>query len=144
MLIACPLGGVVVPPVNARVIDETPLTTVMVSVVAVDVSKLDASVGVKIAVRLTLPRDAGVHEHVAVVDAAATEPQPVRVDPPSRKLTNPALETVAVMVIAPPRAALVAAFGNEIEMDVDAFATEIVICLLPVCDPESVATTFCV
>ena len=82
-MIACPLGGVVVPPASARVIDETPLTTVMVSVVVVDVSKLDVSVGVKIAVRLTLPRDAGVHEQVAVVDAAAAEPQPERVDPPS-------------------------------------------------------------
>lgn len=123
MLIACPLGGVVVPPVSARVIDETPLTTVMASVVVVEVSKLDASEGVNIAVRLTLPRDAGVHEHVAVVDTAAAEPQPVRVDPPSRKFTEPARETVAVIVTAPPRAALEAAFGNEIEMDVDAFAT---------------------
>jgi hypothetical protein len=144
IVIACPLGGVVVPPDSARVIDETPLTTVMVSVVVVDVSKLTVSVGVNIAVRLTLPRDAGVHEHVAVVDAAAAEPQPERVDPPSRKFTEPARETVAAMVTAPPRAALVAAFGNEIEMVVDAFATEMVICLLPVCDPESVATTFCV
>jgi hypothetical protein len=123
MLIACPLGGVVVPPVSERVIDETPLTTVIASVVVVDVSKFDASVGVNIAVRLTLPREAGVHEHVAVVDAAIAEPQPVRADPPSRKFTEPARETVAVIVTAPPRAALVAAFGNEIEMDVDAFAT---------------------
>jgi hypothetical protein len=143
MLIACPLGGVVVPPVSARVIDETPLTTVMASVVVVDVSKLAVSVGVNTAVRLTLPRDAGVHEHVAVVDAAA-DPQPARVVPPSRKFTDPARETVAVIVTAPPRAALDAEFGREIEMVVDAFATEMVICLLPVCDPESVATTFCV
>ena len=83
MLIAWPLGGVVVPPASESVTVETPLTTVIESVVEVDVSKFDASVGVKIAVRDTEPRDAGVHEQVAVVDAAAAEPQPERVDPPS-------------------------------------------------------------
>lgn len=62
---------------------ETPLTTVMESVVVVDVSKFDESVGVKIAVRETEPKDAGVQEHVAVVDAADAEPQPEIVDPPN-------------------------------------------------------------
>jgi hypothetical protein len=62
---------------------ETPLTTVMESVVVVDVSKLDESVGVKIAVRETEPKDAGVQEQVAVVDAADAEPQPEIVDPPN-------------------------------------------------------------
>ena len=38
MLIAWPFGGVVVPPVNESVTDETPFTTVMESVVVVDVS----------------------------------------------------------------------------------------------------------
>jgi hypothetical protein len=62
---------------------ETPLTTVMESVVVVDVSKLDESVGVKMAVRETDPKDAGVQEQVAVVDAADAEPQPEIVDPPN-------------------------------------------------------------
>jgi hypothetical protein len=62
---------------------ETPLTTVMVRVVAVDVSKLDASVGVKMAVRETEPKDAGVQEHVAVVDAADADAQPEIVEPPN-------------------------------------------------------------
>jgi hypothetical protein len=83
MLMALPLGGVVVPPASERVTVDTPLTTVMVSVVDVDVSKLDESVGVKIAVRETEPKDAGVQEHVALVDAADAEPHPEIVDPPN-------------------------------------------------------------
>ena len=62
---------------------ETPLTTVMERVVVVDVSKLDESVGVNMAVRETDPKDAGVQEQVAVVDAADAEPQPEIVDPPN-------------------------------------------------------------
>ncbi len=62
---------------------EIPLTTVMVRVEVVDVSKLDESVGVKMAVRETEPKDAGVQEHVAVVDAADAEPHPEIVDPPN-------------------------------------------------------------
>ncbi len=62
---------------------EIPLTTVMESVVAVDVSKLDESVGVKIAVKETEPKDAGVQEHVALVDAADAEPHPEIVEPPN-------------------------------------------------------------
>ena len=62
---------------------ETPLTTVIASVVAVDVSKLDESVGVNMAVRETEPKDAGVQEHVALVDAADADPQPEIVDPPN-------------------------------------------------------------
>ena len=80
---ACPFGGVVVPPASERVTVETPLTTVIESVVDVDVSKLEVSVGVKMAVRETEPSDAGVQEQVAVVDAAAAEPQPEIVDPPN-------------------------------------------------------------
>ena len=74
MLIAWPLGGVVVPPASESVTVETPLTTVIESVVEVEVSKLEVSVGVKMAVRDTEPRDAGVQEHVAVVVAAAPVP----------------------------------------------------------------------
>ena len=59
------------------------MTTVMVRVEVVDVSKFDESVGVKIAVRETEPKDAGVQEHVAVVDAAAADAQPEIVDPPN-------------------------------------------------------------
>ena len=62
---------------------ETPLTTVMVRVDVVDVSKFEESVGVKMAVRATEPKDAGVQEHVAVVDAADAEPQPEIVEPPN-------------------------------------------------------------
>ena len=90
MLIAWPLGAVVAPPVRERLTVETPLTTVMVSVVDVDVSKLDVSVGVKMAVSETEPRDAGVQEHVAVVVAALADPQPEMVEPPNLKFTEPA------------------------------------------------------
>jgi len=83
MLIDCPLGTLVTPPASERVMVETPLTTVMESVVVVDVSKLDESVGVNMAVRETEPSDAGVQEQVAVVDAADAEPQPEIVDPPN-------------------------------------------------------------
>jgi hypothetical protein len=38
---------------------------------------------VKIAVRETEPKDAGVQEHVALVDAADAEPHPEIVDPPN-------------------------------------------------------------
>ena len=62
---------------------ETPLTTVTESVVVVDVSKLDESVGVKVAVNETEPRAPGVHEHVADVDDADTDPQPLIVEPPN-------------------------------------------------------------
>jgi hypothetical protein len=55
----------------------------MLRVVVVDVSKLDESVGVKMAVRETEPKDAGVQEHVAVVDAADAEPHPEIVEPPN-------------------------------------------------------------
>ena len=62
---------------------ETPLTTVIERVVEVDVSKLEVSVGVNMAVRETEPKDAGVQEHVALVDAADAEPQPESVEPPN-------------------------------------------------------------
>ena len=83
MLIRWPLGTVVAPPVKDSVTVETPLTTVMESVVVVDVSKFAESVGVKIAVKETDPSAPGVQEHVALVDAADAEPQPEIVDPPN-------------------------------------------------------------
>ena len=83
MLIAWPLGAVVTPPASESVTVETPLTTVMESVVVVDVSKLDESVGVKMAVKETEPKDAGVQEHVALVDAADADAHPEIVDPPN-------------------------------------------------------------
>ena len=141
MLIAWPLGGVVVPPANESVTVETPLTTVMESVVDVDVSKLDVSVGVKMAVRETEPRDAGVQEQVAVVDAAAADPQPEIVEPPNLKFTAPALGTVAVIVTAPPRAALVAALGSAIVIVVEALLTVMVSDLVPTWLLPSVART---
>lgn len=122
---------------------ETPLTTVIVSVVDVDVSKLDVSVGVKMAVRETEPRAFGVQEQVAVVDAAAADPQPEMVEPPNLKLTAPALGTVAVMVTAPPRAALVALLGSAIVIVVDALLTVIVRERVPTCELPSVARTVC-
>jgi hypothetical protein len=110
---------------------ETPLTTVIASVVVVDVSKLDESVGVKIAVSETEPRDAGVQEHVAVVDAADADPQPLMVEPPNLKFTAPARGTVAVMVTAPPSAALVAELGSAIVIVVDALFTVMVSDFVP-------------
>jgi hypothetical protein len=115
----------------------------MVRVEVVDVSKFAESVGVKMAVRDTEPKDAGVQEQVAVVDAAEAEPQPEIVDPPKRKLTDPALETVAVMVIAPPSAALVALLGSAMEIDVEALLTLMVRDLVPTCELPSVARTVC-
>ena len=141
MLMVWPLGGVVVPPASERVTVETPLTTVMVSVVDVDVSKLDVSVGVKMAVRDTEPRALGVQEHVAVVVAAAADPQPLMVEPPNRKLTAPARGTVAVIVTAPPSAAFVAEFGSAMVIDVDALLTVMVSDLVPTCELPSLART---
>lgn len=128
---AWPFTGVMVPPVSESEIVETPFTTVMESVVVVDVSKLDESVGVNVAVNETEPSAPGVHEQVAVVDGAEALPQSEIVDPPSIKLTLPARETEAVIVMAPPSAALVALLGSEIEIIVEALATEIVICFDP-------------
>ena len=146
MLMAWPLGVVVTPPASESVTVETPSTTVIESDVVVDVSKLDVSVGVKMAVSDTEPRALGVQEHVAVVEAAVADPQPLIVVPPNLKLTAPALGTVAVIVTAPPSAALVALLGSEIETVVDAFATVMVNALEPLCGvlPLSVAMTFCV
>ncbi len=143
MLMALPLGAVVTPPASESVTVETPLTTVIESVVDVDVSKLEVSVGVKMAVSETEPKDAGVQEQVAVVEAALADPQPEIVEPPNLKLTAPALGTVAVIVTAPPSAALVAELGSAIEIVVDALLTVIVSDLVPTCELPSVARTVC-
>lgn len=131
------------PPVKESVTVDTPLTTVMASVVEVDVSKFDVSVGVKMAVKETDPSAAGIHEQVAVVDAAAADPQPERVEPPNRKLIDPALGTVAVIVTAPPSAALVELPGSAIVIDVEALLTVIVKAFVPTCELPSVARTVC-
>ena len=136
-----PFGGVVVPPVSERVTVETPLTTVIESVVVVEVSKLEESVGVKVAVNETEPRAPGVHEHVADVDAAEADPQPEIVEPPSMKFTEPARGTVAVIVTAPPSAAFVAELGRAIVIDVDALFTVIDKDLVPTWLLPSVART---
>ena len=141
MLMARPFGAVVAPPASESVTVETPLTTVMESVVVVDVSKLDESVGVKMAVSDTEPSAPGVQEHVAVVDDADADPQPLMVEPPNLKFTAPARGTVAVMVMAPPSAALVAEWGSETVIVVDAFATVIVNWRVPTCELVSVALT---
>ena len=143
MLMAWPLGAVVAPPVRERLTVETPLTTVIESVVEVDVSKLDISVGVKMAVRDTEPSDAGVQEQVAVVVAAVADPQPEMVEPPNLKFTAPARGTVAVMVTAPPSAALVALLGSAIVIVVDALLTVMVRDRVPTCELPSVARTVC-
>ena len=122
---------------------ETPLTTVIESVVDVDVSKFAESVGEKIAVKETEPKDAGVQEQVAVVDAADADPQPLMVEPPNLKFTAPARGTVAVMVTAPPSAALVALLGSAIVIVVDALLTVMVRDLVPTCELPSVARTVC-
>ncbi len=129
------------PPARESVTVETPLTTVMESVVVVDVSKLAESVGVKVAVSATEPSAFGVQEQVAVVEAAAADPQPEIVEPPSIKLTLPARETVAVIVTAPPRAAFVAELGRAIEIEVEALFTVIVKVFEPTWLLVSVALT---
>ena len=138
-----PFGGVVVPPVRESVTVETPLTTVIESVVVVEVSKFDESVGVNVAVSETEPSAPGVHEHVADVDAAEADPQPEIVEPPSMKFTEPARGTVAVIVTAPPSAALVELLGSAIEIDVEALLTVMVSDRLPTCELVSVALTVC-
>ena len=143
MLMLCPFGGVVVPPAKESVTVETPLTTLMESVVVVDVSKFDESVGVKVAVNETEPRAFGVQEQVAVVDAAEADPQPEIVEPPSMKLTAPALGTDAVIVTAPPSAALVALLGKAMVIEVVALLTVIVRDLEPTWLLPSVALTVC-
>jgi len=141
MLIVWPLGGVNVPPVNERVTVETPLTTVIERVVLVDVSKFEVSVGVNVAVREAEPSAFGVHEHVAEVEAAAADPHPEIVVPPSIKLTAPALGTVAVITTAPPSAALLDELGSAMVMDVDALFTVIVKVFVPTWLLPSVART---
>lgn len=96
------------------------------------------------AVSETGPIAPGVHEHVAVVEAADADPQPEIVEPSNLKLTDPARGTVAVMVTAPPRAALVAELGREIEMDVEALLTVMVRVFEPTSEFPSVARTVCV
>jgi hypothetical protein len=68
----------------------------------------------------------GVHEHVAVVELAATAPQPAMVVPPSVKFTVPGVETVAVMVTAVLTVAVVALAGRATVIDEAAAATVIV------------------
>ena len=79
----------------------------------------------------TEPRAPGVHEHVADVVVADEAPQPEIVLPPNLKFTAPARGTVAVMVTAPPRAALLALLGSAILIDVDALLTVMVRVLDP-------------
>ena len=95
------------------------------------------------AVSETEPRALGVQEHVAVVVAAAADPQPLMVEPPNRKLTAPARGTVAVIVTAPPSAALLAEFGSAMVIVVDALLTVMVSDLVPTCELPSVARTVC-
>ncbi len=141
ILIALLFCGVVVPPASESVSVETPLTTVIVNVVVVDVSKFDESVGVKVAVSETEPSAFGVQEQVAVVDAAAADPQPEMVEPPSIKFTDPARGTVAVIVTAPPRAAFDAELGRAIVIEVEALLTVMVRVLEPTWLLPSVART---
>ena len=129
------------PPARERVTVEMPLTTVMESVVVVDVSKLAESVGVNVAVSETEPSAPGVQEHVAVVETAAADPQPEIVEPPSIKLTAPARGTVAVMVTAPPSAALDEELGSAMVIDVDALLTVMVRVFVPTWLLVSVALT---
>ena len=143
-MMACPLGADVTPPASEMESVETPFTIEIVSVVEVDVSKLAVSVGVKIADRDTEPRDAGaVHEHVAVVEAAEADAHPEIVTPPNWKFTDPALETVAVIVTAPLAAAVVAEPGSAIDIVVVALFTVIVSAFTPTWLLPSLARTVC-
>ena len=71
-------------------------TTVELNEVVEFAYAVDA-VGVKVADNAVVPRAAGIQSHVAVVDAAATAPQPEIVVPPNMKFTVPAREVVAVI-----------------------------------------------
>ena len=72
-----------------------------------------ALVGVKSAVKAVVAfTAAGVHEHVAVVDAAATAEHPEITAPPTLKATVPGVFTVAVIVTAVPYVAVVAPLGR--------------------------------
>ena len=97
----------------------------------------------KMAVMETEPIAPGVHVQVAVVDAADADPQPEIVVPSSLKFTDPARGTVAVMVTAPPSAALVAELGKAIEIDVEALLIVMVKDLVPTWLLPSVARTVC-
>jgi len=96
------------------------------------------------AVSETEPIAPGVHAQVAVVVAAAAAPQPEIVEPSNLKFTDPALGTVAVMVTAPPSAALVAELGSAIEIEVDTLLTVMVRVFEPTSEFPSVARTVCV
>ncbi len=95
------------------------------------------------AVSETEPIAPGVHEHVAVVEAAVADPQPEIVEPSNLKFTDPARGTVAVIVTAPPSAAFVAEPGRAIVTDVEALLTVIVSDLVPTWLLPSVARTVC-
>jgi hypothetical protein len=59
-------------------------------------------VGVNVADNDAAPRAVGTQSHVAVVDTAATAPQPEMVVPPNMKFTVPARDVVAVMRLVTP------------------------------------------
>ena len=61
----------------------------------------------------TPPSAPGVHEHVALPLLDETDAQPDIETPSTLKLITPSLETEAVIVIAPPNAALVLELGSE-------------------------------
>ncbi len=131
------------PPARESMTLDSPVTTVMERDVEVADSKLEESAGVKMAVSETEPIAPGVQLQVAVVDAADADPQPEIVEPSNLKFTDPARGTVAVIVTAPPSAALVAELGSEIEIEVEALLTVIVSDLVPTWLLPSVARTVC-
>ena len=82
------------------------------------------AVGVNTADKAAAPRSTGTQSHTAVVEAAATAPQPVIVVPSNIKFTLPARDVVAVMrfvvrYCGDPDA-------NAIDTDVEIYPTEIV------------------
>ena len=81
MLMLRPLATWVTPPASEREMVDTPLTTVIFKAEEVAPLKFELSVGVKMAVRATEPREVGVQEQVAVVEAAAAAPHPARLTP---------------------------------------------------------------
>ena len=98
----------------------------------VEVEYAVEAVGVKVADNAADPRATGTQSHVAVVEAAATAPQPSIEVPPNIKFTLPAREVVAVIRFvvrycgdptANARDTVVEAYPTDtVKLDVDAVA----------------------
>ena len=93
-------------------------TLIVFDPAATKLVKLVESVGMKSAVKTVAEFAAvGVQEHVADVDAAATEVHPDIALPPELNVTDPGLLTVAVITTAVPKVAVEAFEGRAKESE---------------------------